>query len=568
MKTIDPKFLERSRDVFVSVAGISLQDLRSRVTAQASGNARRDMLSALDTAARIFGRPLDAVRATPAAVRDLFGGRAAAEVGLSPKRLANVRSDVAKALRLYGEPPAAITKRIPLNLAWADLLGAVEVKHHRMALARLTAFCSAMEIMPELVGSGTLLGFHAALEAEEVVKNPRKLLKMTIAMWNMCRRRVPGWPAVMLSSPFKTAPYTLPLSAFPTSFQQDVETWVERVTHPDPLDPDAPSRPLRPVTVDGLIMGIRRFGSALIIQNILTLDQVTKLGVFFEGDNFKSGLRFFLARFNNKPTPAIAALANSLRHIANRYCKVDSATLANLAMICERLDCGGQRQMSPRNRELLRQFDDPNNVAKLLAFPAEERGRGYRQVNPLRAAKCMERALAVDLLIHCCLRIQNLRTIHLTKNLRLAGGKTYLKFEAHEVKNSRILDFELSADIAEAMAEFCKTYRPLLPGADGPYLFPGQDGGAKSDSALRTAIGEAMRIKCGLHMHPHLFRHAIAKIVVERDPALYPVISKHLGHARLDMTMAHYLGTETRASARHIDKLLTATRADPTLKKD
>ncbi len=86
---------------------------------------------------------------------------------------------------------------------------------------------------------------------------------MAIAIWNMCKRGVPGWPDIALCSPFKTTPYTFPLSSFPVSFQKDVDTWVERVTNPDPLDPDAPSRPLRPATVKGVIMGIRRFASAL-----------------------------------------------------------------------------------------------------------------------------------------------------------------------------------------------------------------------------------------------------------------------------------------------------------------
>jgi integrase len=77
---------------------------------------------------------------------------------------------------------------------------------------------------------------------------------------------------------------------------------------------------------------------------------------------------------------------------------------------------------------------------------------------------------------------------------------------------------------------------------------------------MRFAIGETLRKNAGLVMHPHLFRHAIAKIVVERNPDMYVPVSRHLGHKRLDMTMAHYLGTETRAAARHIDRLLRDAR--------
>ncbi len=568
MKAIDPKFLTQSRAIFTSVAGMNLQQLRDQVAAQAIGTIRRDQLSALDTAARVFGRPLVSIRATPGAVRDLFGTTAGPEVGVSAKRLANIRSDVGKALRLYGAPVPAITKRIPLAPDWSQLLYSVEIRHHRMALNRFACFCSAVGIGPTAVGPDALLGFHSALDAEEVVKNPLKLLKMTIAIWNMCRRGVSGWTDITLSSPYKTTAYTLPLSAFPESFQQDVRTWVARVTEPDPLDPDAPSRPLRSATIKCRIVEIRRFASALIHQGTLTVCQVTSLRVLYDGDNFKSSLRFFLKRFDNKPTAAIEGMANHLRHIAKHYCKVDSKTLEALTAVCSRLDSGSSRHMSSRNRERLRQFDDPKKVAKLLAFPAEERVRGLKQRNQIRAARCMERALAIDLLIQCCLRMQNLHTIHLTRNLCVTGGQTYLTFEGNEVKNNQLLDFELSNDVADALTEFCKVHRPCLPGAGGPYLFPGRNGGPKSHGAMRSGIEGALRKRSGLLMHPHLFRHAIAKIVVERNPDLYPAISQHLGHKRLDMTMAHYLGTETRASARHIDRLLSATRADPTLKKD
>jgi hypothetical protein len=93
-------------------------------------------------------------------------------------------------------------------------------------------------------------GLHAALEAEELSKNPRNLLKHTIAVWNMCHRRVPNWPDRHLSSPFKTEPYMLPLEAFPQSFQEDVAAFEARMSNPDPRDKDSPVRAIRPITLE------------------------------------------------------------------------------------------------------------------------------------------------------------------------------------------------------------------------------------------------------------------------------------------------------------------------------
>ena len=70
------------------------------------------------------------------------------------------------------------------------------------------------------------------------------------------------------------------------------------------------------------------------------------------------------------------------RYIAIHYCRVDDAARAELARICKRLDDRKPHQLTPRNRERLRQFDDPDKIARLLAFPQEERARGLRRRTP------------------------------------------------------------------------------------------------------------------------------------------------------------------------------------------
>jgi integrase len=232
------------------------------------------------------------------------------------------------------------------------------------------------------------------------------------------------------------------------------------------------------------------------------------------------------------------------------------------------LDDRKPHQLTPRNRERLRQFDDPDKIARLLAFPQKERARGLAQKNPIRAAKCFERALAVALLISCTLRMQNLRTIDLRRDLRPAGRKLYLSIDGALVKNGQPLEFELPDDVAALLVEYVRDHRPRLSGAAGPYLFPGCSGGPRPHSTMSSDIQSALRRRAGLVMNPHLFRHAIAKIVVERDPGLYLVMSRQLGHKRIDMTMAHYLGSETRASGRQINKLLREALSNPSLGQD
>ena len=238
--------------------------------------------------------------------------------------------------------------------------------------------------------------------------------------------------------------------------------------------------------------------------------------------------------------------------IAKHYCKLDEPALKQLELISRNLESRGPRQLTAKNRERLRQFDDPENVAKLLAFPQEGRARGLKQKNPVRVAKCFERALAVGLFINCTLRIGTLRLIDMATDLSWVSGKCFLSIDATRVKNGQPLEFELPEDVATSLQEYIRDHRPKLAGSDGPYLFPGRDGGPRSQSTMRSDFTEVMRKRVGLVVNPHLIRHAIAKIVVERDPSLYAVISRQLGHKRMDMTMQHYLDAETRASGRLI----------------
>ena len=212
------------------------------------------------------------------------------------------------------------------------------------------------------------------------------------------------------------------------------------------------------------------------------------------------------------------------------------------------------------NREKLRQFDDPRNVQAFLHLPEMQRRHALKQTNPYRRAKAMERALAVALLLDTGIRIKNLRTIRMDQNLRKAGTITVLHFVGPDVKNGQELEFDLRPQTMALLKEFLSTYRSMLPGSDGPYLFPGIKGGAIATCTMRDDIKKTAMQRAGLKIHPHLFRHALAKIVVEEDSEAYMAVSRHLGHRSLRTTMSAYLGTETRSAGRKVNALLETVK--------
>jgi integrase len=411
-----------------------------------------------------------------------------------------------------------------------------------------------------------LLDFHDALVVEELLRDPRSKLKHTIACWNMGQSKVPDWPEVRLASPFKRDTYKLPLEVFPKSFASDVERWERRLLHPDVMDPGAPDRPLKKITVEGHRTHILRFASALVHCGAMNTNEITELSVLVADiERVKKGLRFFLKRNSDKTSPHIAKMADVLRAVAKYHVRLPEDRLEQLEQLCKRLRRERPVGMTDRNRAKLRQFDDPKKVAALLNFPAAEARRGRQLKNAYRAAKCFERAVAVSLLIATGLRMKNLRTLELRGDLSWIDKSCYLSIPAERVKNGVPLDFELPEETATLLREYIDDYRPFLPGSGGNYLFSAGNGGRRCHSTMAIDIKTALRKRAGLNMNAHLFRHAIAKIVIERDPGLAFTISRHLGHKRMDTTMQSYLGTEGRAVGRRIDSVISAARRNPSL---
>ena len=137
-------------------------------------------------------------------------------------------------------------------------------------------------------------------------------------------------------------------------------------------------------------------------RKILALDEVTGLAVFFEGSNFKEGLRHFLPpdvhRRDDSPppkhtgSPRSSAMWRATTSVSMRRRRRRSTSSAAASTRNE------PRVMGRRNRDRLDQFDDPENVRRLLAFPEAEAARALRKASASRRARGIERALPSSLL--------------------------------------------------------------------------------------------------------------------------------------------------------------------------
>lgn len=545
-------------NVFATAGLSTMADVLDRVEAEKTGNRRRDAVSAFSTARKVLRIDWKDVKATPPALRDLLGRNCAAELGLSDRRWANVCSLIRKAFEEFGGFQRIVTRRIPLSEAWVEVLALIpdDMKHWRQALSRIACFCSALQLSPDAVDRQVLLEFFGALREEELLKDPRAKLKHTIACWNMCQRNVPGWPDIRLSSPFESTRYSLSAADFPGTFQADIEAWQQRCLNPDLFDVNAAPRALKSVTVEGQINRILRFASALVIEQLTTTEEITGFGSLFDDmERYKAGLRFFLERNDGEVTPGTAQIAATLCAVARHHVKVPLDVQKELDRLSAALRVPRSQTLTPTNRERLKQFDDPSNIQKIVHYPRQEAIRAQAILHPHRRAKAMERAVTAAILLTTCMRGKNIRTLEI-RDFQWVDGHCYLSIPGDRVKNEADLGFEIAQERAELVKRHVRDFRPAFPGSDGPYLFPATDGGPKAHNTLFSNLISNIRKRTGLTMNPHLFRHMMAKIVVESDPGMALAMSRHLGHKQINTTMQHYLGTEGRAVSRRIDDII------------
>ena len=211
---------------------------------------RRDLASALRTLARAARADPAATPATFPALRALAAGKVPAALGLSPKRWANVRADAAAALRHAGVAPEGRRPAATLPEPWralrAAMAGDVAL---RCGLARLVAFCADRGIAPGAVDDAALEGFRAWLEAGTLVPDPGRVQRRACLEWNRAAGLVPGWPGREVAVPDRRDRLGLPPGTFPASFLADVDAWQARLAGEDLFDEAGPAKPLRPATL-------------------------------------------------------------------------------------------------------------------------------------------------------------------------------------------------------------------------------------------------------------------------------------------------------------------------------
>ncbi len=554
-----------SRNPFADPTLLTFADLIVRVEGdeKLSLKTRQNWAWALRTVARAVGKEPAAIPAHPEFLRKVLDRAAPASLGITRATWNNARSLSGKVLEWAGLASMPGHYQAPYSPAWQKLWVKLPPDTAlSFQLSRLLHYCSAQGIAPDEVDDGALEAFHRALIAESIVHGPREIYRGAAKSWNNAAERVAGWPQQRLAVSSRQKTFTLPLSAFPPSLEADVETYLRRALGLD-LSDDHFTRAQRPATINTRRWQLRLLATAIVASGIAA-DTLVDLRTMLRPEVAVGGLQHLFDRNQGASNVQLSNLADFLPTLAARL-DMPEDMITKLKKMKKKLKVT-QHGMTARNREALRAFDDHAAVEALLGLPQrilrEVRASGRKGY---RAAKLIQTALAIELLLNAPVRIQNLASIDPERHLLEVGGRgdraVHLRFPAAEVKNANDLEFPLRSESVELLDAYRAEWRPLLLGAPSPFLFPGKGPDQpKGSAALSEQIKEIVHAYTRLDMPAHRFRHAAAKIYLDRNPGQYEVVRQLLGHKDIKTTMCFYAGAESASAARHYAKTILGIR--------
>jgi integrase len=556
-----------SRNSFADPALPSFADLLERLEndRELPKTKRQNWRWALNTVARAAGKNPVEIVAHPRFARHVIARAAPESIGLTRASWNNVRSLVGKVFEWAGVAKMRPHYVAPFAPAWGALIGKLPAGTNplRIRLTRLARYCSAQRIDPLEVDDRVLTAFHGALTAECIVKCPYKSYWGAAKYWNDAADRIPGWPQQRLAVPSRRKRFTFSWDTFPASLKQDVDSYCVRALGLR-VDDDHFLRAQRPATVETRRWQLLVLTTAIVKSGIAG-NNLTRLAVLLQPEAAAAGLQYLVDRNGGRSGRQISYIAEFLPTLARRL-DMPEETVARLRKMAAKLKVT-QRGMTPRNREALRAFDDENAVRALLMLPGllvervRKSGRkGYRE------ARLIQSALAIELLLNAMVRIQNLASIELGRHLLELGTRrerrVHLHFPADEVKNANDLEFPLMPEAVDLLDLYLAHWRPILCGAqDSNFLFPGDRADRpKWKKTLSTQVKEVVFRYTRLDMPAHRFRHAAAKIYLDRNPGQYEIVRQFLGHKDIRTTIASYCGGETASAARHYARTILGIR--------
>jgi len=564
----DPQLLaDLTTRALAQAFGPTLEDVR-RVVAGAEGLApsrRRDLGSALAILARATGRPLSALPGEKCRLAAFVRELDHAKLGISKKRLSNLRSDIWAAVSI-AKDGGALPPRPALAPSWQSLHARLPTKRLQIGLSRMMRYHSALGIDPVSVSDATLAAYRTHLESH-TYRNARDLHRVACKLWNTARRTVSDWPQVPLVEPYYiTATESIAWEQFPAAFVSEIEQFLHWAAGRDFITRDPPTHVCAPTTITLKRKQLRLFASAAV-RGGYAIENMTSLAALISEPCLQASVQHYTNRPDRPSDEYIFNLLRTLTAMARGWLNADPDQLGRLRRL-KRYLRPRTFGLTPKNRECLRQFESPDNLKRLRDLPLRlVEPKRLAKLNPERQAIMVCTALAIEILIIAPMRIGNLVSLRLDHHIHRPSARrqhVHIVLNEGEVKNRVPLEFPLTKTAVKLLDLYLKHHHAVLAPSGSPFLFPAPRSGTRRHTdSFAKRIQDTIRDETPLRMTCHQFRHFAAWLYLTRHPGQYEIVRRLLGHKSIQTTINFYAGFETAAAVRHFHATILELSGEP-----
>jgi integrase len=292
------------------------------------------------------------------------------------------------------------------------------------------------------------------------------------------------------------------------------------------------------------------------------INSLISLAALLHPDVVEPVINAYWQKNGNEPKVFTIDLGWKLLRIAREIGGLDQAAIDRLDEIRAALEDYRRSGLTPKNLQLIRQVLTEGIWSEVVSLPGVlmQQARLAKDHAPIKAAVRAQLAVAIAILTFAPIRVSNLMSIELGKNLIKPGGLNspyWLVFEHYDVKNRVDLNFPFDQPLTDLIDEYVHEFRPvLLRGSNSSWLFPGENGEPKNGLLFSKQITVRIQKAIGLRMTVHQFRHAAAAVYLKHHPGDYETVRRLLGHRDIQTTIKFYCGLETIAATEEFGRLI------------
>jgi integrase len=548
-----------------NVGAATLQDILDRIAAHPdiAVTRKRDLRSAVISFGKLADKAPASVPLDLGELRRLLDGADGDHARLSPKRRANLRSDLTSAIEASGLHPMLKTGGIELNAAWTDLLQTVTDTRILNGLSRFARWASLNSVSPETVTAAIVDRLVQDLTARTLIRNIDRQRGTVVSAWNRLVALMPGLSPIVAPAGAKVLK-RVPWDRLPAPFFADLQDYLTWCTVPDPLDDDARATRLAPATVH-----LRRdqIHSAVTAAFAAGVDpkKLRSLADLIEVDTFKTIMRKLYEDDGSVLTAYSHGVAGTLITIAKEWAASPVDRIDALKKLRRKLGALPSG-LTDKNKSFLRRFDDTQLFNLLINLPDKLwRDARRRLATSKRSFIDIQTSLAIDILLAIPLRMQNLASLSFRDHLRWPNGRgkpAMLVIEGTETKNDSPIEFEIPTQLADRLWTYRNEIVPAITGKRPDALFVATTGRLRKQGSVTSAIQKAVYKNLGVRITPHQFRHFAAKVILDANPGAHELVKQLLVHKNLKTTTNYYAGIDTLRAGRAHAELVMRLRSE------